>query len=95
MGDYLKDKEIFMNLAVASMLWVAIAFGTYLLSFEIKYLPGNLYMNVVMSTVADLVSTFCATAQYEKLGLKKSFLIGLLLSVTGCLMLLMFEGYDS
>ena len=77
------------------MLWVAIAFGSYLLSFEIKYLPGNLYMNVVMSTVADLISTFFATAQYERLGLKKSFYIGLLLSMAGCLMLLISEGYDS
>ena len=50
-------------------LWLATAFGAYLLTFEIKYLPGNLYINVVMSTLADIAAKVYAYAQYERLGL--------------------------
>ena len=43
-------------------LWLATAFGAYLLTFEIKYLPGNLYVNVVMSTLADMAAKVYAYA---------------------------------
>jgi len=76
-------------------LWLAIAFGAYLLTFEIKYLPGNLYVNVVMSTLADIAAKFYAYAQYERLGLKRSFFIGITLSLVGCLMILASEGFES
>ena len=55
------------------VLWLACAFGYYLINFEIKYLPGNLYVNVMMSTAAEICAKICAYSQYERLGLKKSF----------------------
>ena len=76
-------------------LWLATAFGAYLLTFEIKYLPGNLYVNVVMSTSADIAAKVYAYAQYERLGLQRSFFVGLGLSLVGCLMILMSEGVES
>ena len=76
-------------------LWLATAFGAYLLTFEIKYLPGNLYVNVVMSTLADILAKVYAYAQYERLGLQKSFFVGLGLSLVGCLMILMSDGVES
>ena len=47
------------------------------------------------STLADMAAKVYAYAQYERLGLKKSFMIGILLSLVGCLMILMSEGYES
>ena len=41
------------NLTIAMILWLAVAFGYYLINFEIKYIPGNLYVNVIMATTAE------------------------------------------
>ena len=58
--DYLSDSMIFSNLSIAMILWLAIGFGYYLINFEIKYMPGNLYVNVLMATAAEVFAKACA-----------------------------------
>jgi len=76
------------------VLWMACAFGYYLINFEIKYLPGNLYVNVMMSTAAEICAKMFAYSQYERLGLKKSFQLGLTVALLGCLLLLISNGHS-
>lgn len=45
------------------VLWLAAAFGYYLINFEIKYMPGNLYVNVLMSTGAEVCAKAVAYTQ--------------------------------
>jgi len=41
-------------------MWLSVAFGYYLINFEIKYMPGNLYVNVLMSTSAEVFAKAAA-----------------------------------
>ena len=78
------------------ILWLACAFGYYLIGFEIKYLPGNLYMNVIMSTVAEVLAKITAYSNADRLGLRKSYYSGLSLALLGCVMILFSDGrFDS
>jgi hypothetical protein len=44
-----KDKESFYNLGLMIICWVSTTFTYYLVIFLVKYLPGSLYMNQVVS----------------------------------------------
>merc|ERR1712083_5789 len=94
-ADYLSDNIISTNLSIAMVLWLACAFGYYLIGFEIKYLPGNLYMNVIMSTVAEVFAKITAYGNADKLGMKRSYYSGLSVALLGCMMILLSDGIDS
>ena len=90
--EYLADPTISSNLGIAVVLWLACAFGYYLINFEIKYMPGNLYVNVLMSTSAEVFAKAAAYTQQSRLGLKKSYYAGLSVALLGCMLLLMSNG---
>ena len=92
MMDYLADSVTLSNLSLAMVLWLACAFGYYLINFEIKYLPGNLYVNVMMSTTAELLAKAVAYAQQSNLGLRRSYYAGLSIALLGSAMILLSDG---
>ena len=63
-----------------------------MINFEIKYMPGNLYVNVLMSTSAEVLAKAAAYTQQSRLGLKKSYYAGLSVALFGCMLLLMSNG---
>ena len=79
-------------MAVSIVLWLSCAFGYYLINFEIKYMPGNLYVNVLMSTFAEICAKAAAYTQVSKLGIKRSYYAGLAVALIGCIMILGSEG---
>lgn len=79
-------------MGISVVLWLSTAFGYYLINFEIKYMPGNLYVNVLMSTSAEVLAKAAAYTQQSKLGLKKSYYAGLSVALLGCMLLLMSNG---
>ena len=74
------------------VLWVSCGFGYYLINFEIKYMPGNLYVNVLMSTTAEVLAKAAAYTQQSKLGIKRSYYAGLSVALIGCMLILGSEG---
>ena len=75
-------------------MWAAVSFTYYMIAFQLKYLPGNIYNNSLASGGSELVAIACAGLLYGRLGMKKSFsgLFGL--SAFGGLMIL-FLGESS
>ena len=53
---YLKDKTVLVNLVIMMVVWFASVFGYYLINFQLKYLPGNIHINSILSYVADITS---------------------------------------
>lgn len=43
------DKTLIHNLILMVMVWVASSFTFYLLNFMIKYMPGDIYFNSMVS----------------------------------------------
>ena len=57
MVDLLKDKIYRTNLAIMVLSWSASSFCFYIMGFYIKYIPGDVFMNTVIISIADAVSS--------------------------------------
>jgi hypothetical protein len=52
--EFLRDKTIFLNLIIMILMWVTVGFSFYMVKFQLKYLPGNIYTNSVSSSGAEI-----------------------------------------
>lgn len=75
-------------------MWACCSFTYYMIAFQLKYLPGNVYNNNLASTVSEFGAIALSGFMYEKLGLKLSYSILLMISVVGGIFIL-FLGTDS
>jgi len=85
--SYLWDREVLMNLVIMSYMWSACSFCYYLLLVYIKYLPGSLYENGVMMSVAEMVGAVCSGIVMKTAGLKISLISLMIVSLAGGLMI--------
>ncbi len=56
-----------------------------------KYLKGNVYTNIMTSSVSDIVGTGLSAIFYEKFGVKSAFLICLVFAIVGGVAILLFN----
>ena len=49
-----------LNLSIFVYLFVCASFNYYLITFYTKYIPGNVYVNTIVCSLAEAVSTWCA-----------------------------------
>lgn len=69
------------------MLWSVSSLDYYLISFLLKYVPGNIFMNTVVSNSSEIVATILAGFVYEIFGSKIAFSISFSLSAIGGLLI--------
>ena len=62
-----------------------------MLSFLIKYFPGNIYANALMSSASETAGDLCMGLMYNKLGTKTSYLFMLSLATLGGLGMIYYE----
>jgi hypothetical protein len=55
---YLKQRKILINLVIMCMAWLTCSLNNTLISFLLKYFPGNIFLNGFMSCTSELVGTF-------------------------------------
>lgn len=58
--DSMEDGQYYLNLVIVSILWTAAIFTFVLLSFLIKYLEGNIYLNFYLDGAAGIIGTLIA-----------------------------------
>lgn len=64
-------------------MWTTCAFGYYLIMFQLKYWPGDIYINTIASSVAGNLAFVVSTWIYSRFGLKPSFLSLFTMAVVG------------
>jgi hypothetical protein len=66
-----------MNIA-----WSATSFGYYLISYYLKYIPGDIYTNVILASISEIFSSFFSATlcNHPLIGAQKSLLISFLIS---------------
>jgi hypothetical protein len=57
LGDLLNNHIYRTNLFIMMMAWSASSFCFYILGFYIKYIPGDIFMNTIIVSIADSVSS--------------------------------------
>ena len=48
------EKNLIHNLSMMIMAWIAGSFSFYLLNFLIKYMPGDIYYNSIISGLSGI-----------------------------------------
>ena len=74
------EAQYWTNVAKMSVLWTAATFGTYLLSYLNKYLPGTIFLNTYFDGIAGLIAYSVGKDLYAYFKLKVSFISSLTLA---------------
>ena len=63
--------------------WVSCSFDYYLVSFYLKYIPGDVFINTAASSLADLTANISSIFIFNGLGSKVSFIGSFILAGVG------------
>ena len=69
----MKKQWIRINLAVMTLNWLSCTINYYMLSFLIKYLPGNMLMNNTLNNVSEIAGNILGAMLTPKLGPVRAF----------------------
>lgn len=69
-------------------IWLASSFTYFMISYQLKYIPGDLYTNGMISSVSEVAAYVLSGLIYQKLGLKPTLIACFLFSMIGMLLIL-------
>lgn len=82
------------NLWSAALLYMEATFNFYLLTFYLKYFPGNIFSNSAYFACSDLIAFVLAGVFLKKLGMKISIRIAATLALIGGCSYLFLSGQE-
>lgn len=74
------DRIHFANLVIMNVAWSSTSFGFYLISYYLKYIPGDIFTNVILSALADCLSSFFSGYFTTKVGTQKTLIVSFFIS---------------
>jgi len=72
MVDIFKDKIYMLNLVIIALSWSASTVCFYIIGFYIKYIPGDVFINIIIVSIADALSSIGAGIVASSIGAKKT-----------------------
>lgn len=88
---YIKKCTNMCNLLIFIYLFVAASFDYYLITFNMKYIPGNVFVNTIVSSLAEAISTYLAGALRAAMGPRYSLTISFALCCIASILLAIAE----
>jgi MFS family permease len=82
------DRHLRWNLFLLSIGWMSCMAGYFIINFQLKYLKGSLYINSIITGMAELVSMMSVGPILFRFGLKKLFLYGYVMGLIGTICLI-------
>lgn len=79
------------NLVVMAVIWGAALFGLTLITFNLKYLPGNIFLNTVLASASDIPLFIASGFVYKKFGVRITFITFFAISVAGATCLIIMD----
>ena len=92
--EELKKPIISFNLAICSVLFIACTYNYYMINFYLKYVGGNIFVNVILSTISENIAYNVGSCMESKLGLKKSFVLSFAISIVFGFPLIFWENNE-
>lgn len=87
---FCKDKAMLCNLILMSIFWTSSSFNYYIMTFYLKYIPGNIYVNTSLSCFAEIIAYICSGFIMNLFGVKLSFMISFAVAAVGGILLVIF-----
>mgnify|MGYP002631616067 CR=1 FL=1 len=89
MVDIFKDKVYMLNLIIIVVSWMASTVCFYIIGFYIKYIPGDVFVNIIITSVADALSSIGAGVLSNFIGAKKTLFLSFILATLAGLALIL------
>ena len=77
-----------------TVFWTSGSFNYYIMTFYIKYIPGNIYVNTCLSSIAEVSAYFGAAYVMKAFGTKLSYIISFILAAAGGIFMVIFFNAD-
>ena len=77
-----------MNLVSMIMVWVSVSFCYYLMSYQLKYIQGDLYINNLVSSSSEVFAILVSGYFYVTLGLKNVLILSYVIAIAGMVSLI-------
>ena len=79
-----------VNLILMAIFWTSSSFNYYIITFYLKYIPGSVYVNTVLSCAAEITAYLVSGVIMKIFGVKLSFIIAYILAATGGILMVIF-----
>jgi len=89
-AGFCKDKAMLCNLILMTVFWTSSSFNYYIMTFYLKYIPGNIYVNTSLSCIAEVTAYIASGFVMNLFGVKLSFMISFVLAAVGGILLVIF-----
>lgn len=93
--DLVRVKRHFINLVLMAFMWVASSFSYYLISFQLKYIEGDFFVNTAVSSLTEAPAYLISGLLYDKIGIKGVLVGSYIISVVGGVLLLSLQSFTS
>lgn len=87
----MKIKRHFINLLLMMLIWIASSFNIYLISYSIKNIPGDFFMNNLISSITDIPVAFLGGYLYHKFGLRLVLISFFTVALCGSISIIIFS----
>ena len=71
-----------------TLVWLSASFGYYLISYQLKYLKGDMFSNGIVSSISEIMAVMMSGIFLTFLGYKRTLAISYIIAFTGMLFLL-------
>ena len=89
--DLVRIRKHLINLILMIWMWVASSFSFYLISFQIKYIKGDVFVNTVVSASTEILGFLVSGLIYQSLGgIRNTFALSYIIAIIGGVLLMSF-----
>ena len=81
--NLIKNRKLLRNLIISTTLMVTCQFNYFLICFNIKYMPGIIFLSQIICASCEMAFLFISNPFIKYLGLKRSFFVGYGISLLG------------
>ena len=94
MRDLYNNQVYLLNLIIIVLAWSASSSCFYIIGFYVKYVPGDSFLNIIITSVADAISSVVAGSISSAIGAKNTLFMSFSLATIGAIAL-MFSGDEN
>ena len=89
--DLVRIRKHLINLILMIWMWVASSFSFYLISFQIKYIKGDVFVNTIVSASTEILGFLVSGLIYQSLGgIRNTFALSYIIAIIGGILLMSF-----
>lgn len=90
----MKNRTYLVNMIALNIIWTSVSFTHYMIAYYIKYIPGNIYTNVITSAASEVIAYLLSGFLGMYIGTRATFILSFSLGA-GFGVPLMFLSYNA